>query len=83
MRSLEGGAKEGSEGLVARGTVKWFSEQKGYGFVAPDEGGEDLFVHYSAIEGEGYRSLTEGERVSYEPTRGRKGEQAENVRKVE
>ena len=82
MRSLEGGAKEGSEGLVARGTVKWFSEQKGYGFVAPDEGGEDLFVHYSAIEGEGYRSLTEGEKVSYEPTRGRKGEQAENVRRV-
>lgn len=68
---------------MARGTVKWFSEQKGYGFVSPDEGGEDLFVHYTAIEGEGYRSLTEGERVSYEPTRGRKGEQAENVRRVE
>ena len=68
---------------MARGTVKWFSEEKGYGFVAPDEGGEDLFVHYSAIEGEGYRSLEEGERVSYEPTRGRKGEQAENVRRVE
>ena len=68
---------------MARGTVKWFSEQKGYGFVSPDEGGEDLFVHYSAIEGEGYRSLEEGERVSYEPTRGRKGEQAENVRRVE
>ena len=67
---------------MARGTVKWFSEQKGYGFVSPDEGGEDLFVHYTAIEGEGYRSLTEGERVSYEPTRGRKGEQAENVRRV-
>ncbi len=77
-------AKEGgAEGLMARGTVKWFSEEKGYGFVAPDEGGEDLFVHYSAIEGEGYRSLEEGERVSYEPTRGRKGEQAENVRRVE
>ena len=67
---------------MARGTVKWFSEQKGYGFVSPDEGCEDLFVHYTAIEGEGYRSLTEGERVSYEPTRGRKGEQAENVRRV-
>ena len=68
---------------MARGTVKWFSEEKGYGFVSPDEGGEDLFVHYSAIEGEGYRSLEEGERVSYEPTRGRKGEQAQNVRRVE
>ncbi len=68
---------------MARGTVKWFSEEKGYGFVSPDEGGEDLFVHYTGIEGEGYRSLEEGERVSYEPIRGRKGEQAESVRKVQ
>jgi CspA family cold shock protein len=67
---------------VARGTVKWFSEEKGYGFIAPDDGGEDLFVHYSGIAGEGFRSLEEGDKVSYEPTRGRKGEQAENVRKV-
>jgi CspA family cold shock protein len=68
---------------VARGTVKWFNEEKGYGFITPDEGGEDLFVHYSAIEGSGFRSLEEGQRVSYEPTRGRKGEQAANVRRVE
>ncbi len=68
---------------MARGTVKWFDWEKGYGFIAPDEGGEDLFVHYSAIEGSGFRSLEEGERVSYEPTRGRKGEQAANVRRVE
>jgi CspA family cold shock protein len=68
---------------MARGTVKWFSEEKGYGFVSPDEGSEDLFVHYTAIEGEGYRSLEEGERISYEPTRGRKGEQAVDVRRVE
>lgn len=68
---------------MARGTVKRFSEEKGYGFIAPDEGGEDVFVHYSSIEGSGFRSLEEGERVSYEPTRGRKGEQAENVRRVE
>ena len=66
---------------MARGTVKWFNEDKGYGFIAPDEGGEDLFVHYSAIEGSGFRSLEEGERVSYEPIRGRKGLQAENVSK--
>ena len=52
---------------MARGTVKWFSEEKGYGFITPEEGGEDLFVHYSAIEGSGFRSLKEGGRVSYEP----------------
>ena len=68
---------------MAQGTVKWFNEEKGYGFISPDEGGEELFVHYSGIEGSGFRSLTEGERVSYEPARGRKGEEAQNVRKVE
>jgi CspA family cold shock protein len=75
--------KKRRPGRVARGTVKWFNGEKGYGFIAPDEGGEDVFVHYSSIEGSGFRSLEEGERVSYEPTRGRKGEQAENVRRVE
>ena len=68
---------------MARGTVKWFNDEKGYGFITPDDGGVDLFVHCSAIEGSGFRSLEEGERVSYEPTRGRKGEQADNVRRVE
>lgn len=67
---------------MARGTVKWFSDEKGYGFITPDDGGEDLFVHYSSVEGSGFRSLEEGQKVSYEPARGRKGEQAENVRKV-
>lgn len=67
---------------MAQGTVKWFSQEKGYGFITPDEGGEDLFVHYSSIEGSGFRTLEEGGRVSYEPTRGRKGEQAAKVRKV-
>ncbi len=74
----EGGRKD----TMAQGTVKWFSQDKGYGFITPDEGGEDIFVHYTGIAGSGFRSLEEGERVSYEPTRGRKGEQAENVRKV-
>jgi CspA family cold shock protein len=76
--------ERGAEGFMARGTVKWFNEEKGYGFIEPDEEGEeDLFVHYTAIEGSGFRSLEEGERVSYEPGRGRKGEEAQNVRKVE
>jgi CspA family cold shock protein len=67
---------------MAQGTVKWFSHEKGYGFITPDEGGEDLFVHHTGIAGSGFKNLEEGERVSYEPTRGRKGEQAENVRKI-
>lgn len=68
---------------MARGTVKWFSEEKGYGFIEPDEDGEEIFVHYTEIEGTGFRSLKEGERVSYEPTRGRRGEQAHKVQRVE
>jgi cold shock protein len=67
---------------MAQGTLKWFSQEKGYGFITPDEGDEDIFVHYTGIAGSGFRNLEEGDRVSYEPTRGRKGEQAENVRKV-
>ena len=68
---------------MARGTVQRFNEEEGSGSIAPDEGGEDLFVHYSAIEGSGFRSLEEGERVSYEPARGRKSEEAKDVRRVE
>jgi CspA family cold shock protein len=69
--------------MAQEGTVKkWFSE-KGYGFITPDQGGEDLFIHYTSIAGSGFRSLEEGERVSYELTsRGGRGERAANVRKV-
>jgi CspA family cold shock protein len=68
--------------MAPEGTVKWFNEDKGYGFISPEEGGEDLFVHYSAIVGNGFRSLEEGEKVTYEATQGKKGMQAENVSKV-
>ncbi|MEW6636568.1 MAG: cold-shock protein [Actinomycetota bacterium] len=67
---------------MAQGTVKWFSDEKGYGFISPDDGGEDLFVHYTGIAGNGFRTLEEGTRVSYEATQGRKGLQAVNVSPV-
>lgn len=67
---------------MASGTVKWFSNDKGYGFITPDESGKDLFVHHTAVVGAGYRSLTEGGRVSYEPESGPKGPQAVNVQEL-
>ncbi len=67
---------------MAQGTVKWFNDEKGYGFISPDEGGEDLFVHHTGIAGSGFKSLDEGEKVYYEAVRGRRGMQAENVSKA-
>ena len=68
------------ESIVAKGKVKWFDERKGFGFIVPDDGGEDLFVHHTNIEGQGFRSLSEGQAVEYEVGEGRKGPQATNVR---
>ena len=67
---------------MARGTIKWFSDQKGYGFVTPEGGSKDIFVHFSALQGEGFKTLTEGQLVSFDITQGPKGEQAENVVKL-
>ncbi len=65
---------------MATGTVKWFNSEKGYGFITQDDGGPDVFVHFSAIAGEGYRNLEEGQKVEYDVTSGQKGPQAANVR---
>ncbi|MCG3175689.1 MAG: Cold shock-like protein CspE [Candidatus Omnitrophica bacterium] len=67
---------------MAQGTVKWFSDQKGYGFITPEGGKKDVFVHFSALEGEGFKTLAEGQLVSFDITTGPKGEQAANVKKL-
>ncbi|HLW49185.1 MAG TPA: cold-shock protein [bacterium] len=67
---------------MATGTVKWFNSEKGYGFITPEEGGKDLFVHFSAIQADGYKTLNEGQKVEYEATQGQKGPQASNVRVI-
>jgi CspA family cold shock protein len=74
-RNRKGGRKR----MAPEGTVKWFSDEKGYGFIRPDDGSEDVFVHHTGITGEGFKSLQEGDKVTYEVTQGRKGLQAENV----
>ena len=66
---------------MAQGTVKWFNDAKGFGFITPEDGSKDVFVHHTAIAGEGFKSLSEGDTVEYEVTEGPKGPQAENVRK--
>jgi cold shock protein len=68
---------------MVKGKVKWFNNQKGYGFIVPDQGGSDVFVHYSTIQGDGYKTLAPGEDVQFEVISGDKGEQAQNVSKAE
>jgi CspA family cold shock protein len=68
--------------FMATGTVKWFNDAKGYGFISPDGGGKDLFVHHSAIAGGGYKSLSEGAKVEFESAEGAKGPEAKNVQLV-
>jgi CspA family cold shock protein len=67
---------------VAQGTVKWFNAEKGFGFIAPDDGSADVFVHFSAIQSDGYRSLEENQRVEFDITQGQKGPQADAVRAI-
>ena len=67
---------------MAKGTVKWFNNSKGYGFIAPEDGGQDVFVHHNAIQGEGYKSLDEGQSVEFDVQQGQKGMEAVNVVKL-
>ena len=67
---------------MAIGVVKWFNDEKGYGFITPEDGGADAFVHFSAIQSDGFRSLTEGAKVEFELGQGQKGPQAQNVRVI-
>jgi len=67
---------------IETGTVKWFNEGKGFGFIAPDSGGKDLFAHFKEIQGEGFKVLTENQRVQFEVTEGQKGPQASRIRAI-
>ena len=68
---------------MANGTVKWFNDSKGFGFITPENGGDDLFAHFSAIQGNGFKTLAEGQRVTFDVCTGPKGQQASNIRKAD
>jgi CspA family cold shock protein len=72
--------KEKEHCNMATGTVKWFNEQKGYGFITPDDEGDDLFIHFSNIQGDGFRNLDDGQKVEFDAGQGQKGPEAQNVR---
>ena len=76
---ISGSKKEPKESIVDKGKVKWFNERKGFGFIVPDDGGKDLFVHHSNISAEGFRSLSDGQDVEFEVSQGEKGPEATNV----
>ncbi|MDR1123177.1 MAG: cold-shock protein [Elusimicrobiota bacterium] len=67
---------------MAKGTIKWFNDQKGYGFITPEDGSADLFAHYQEIQGEGFKTLAEGQAVEFEVTKSEKGPKAVNIRKI-
>ena len=67
---------------MATGTVKWFNDTKGYGFISPDDGGDDLFAHFSEIQADGFKTLQDGQKVSFDVTQGKKGLQASNIKQI-
>ena len=79
---LRGSRNQEESSVMPTGTVKWFNDEKGFGFIASDDGGRDLFVHHSSINADGYRSLVEGSKVSFEEEEGPKGPKAVNVQKL-
>ncbi len=79
MQEVQAGRRKQEESKLANGTVKWFSDEKGFGFITPEDGSKDLFVHHSNILGDGFKSLNDGQQVSFDVGEGRKGPEATNV----